>query len=78
MAEKVNVTEVDCSRLSVDIFDRIIDKGIARESGHIKKCLDEYYEDILIADELRKLLVLEESDNYEIFSDKERNEFLFR
>ncbi|CAF0704526.1 unnamed protein product [Brachionus calyciflorus] len=75
---KVKVEDVDCTLLSVDIFDKLYEKNIVRENGSIKKCLDDYYEDILIADELRKLLLLEESDNYEIFSDKERNEFLFK
>lgn len=64
--------------MSVEIFDRLIEKGIVREGGSIKKCLDEYFEDIVVSDELRKLLLIEESDNYEIYSDSERNQFLFR
>lgn len=39
----------------MDIFDRLYEKNIVRENGSIKKCLDEYYEDILISDELRKV-----------------------
>lgn len=30
-------------------------KGIVRESGNIKKCFDEYFEDFVISDELRKV-----------------------
>ena len=30
-------------------------KGIVRESGSIRKCFDEYYEDFVISDELRKV-----------------------
>lgn len=30
-------------------------KGIVRESGNIKKCFDEYFEDYVISDELRKV-----------------------
>ena len=30
-------------------------KGIVRESGNIKKCFDEFYEDFVISDELRKV-----------------------
>lgn len=77
-ATKVNVEDVACTQLSVEIFDKLTDKNIVRESGHIRKCLDEYYEQIVISDELRKVLLLEESDNYEIYSDQERNEFIFR
>lgn len=64
--------------MSVEIFDRLTEKGIVREGGSIKKCLDEYFEDIVVSDELRKVLLIEESDNYEIYSDSERDQFLFR
>lgn len=77
-ATKVDVQDVDCTQLSVEIFDKFTESNIVRESGAIKKCLDEYYESIIISDELRKCLLLEESDNYDIYSDKERNEFIFR
>jgi len=30
-------------------------KGIVRESGNIRKCFDEFYEDFVISDELRKV-----------------------
>ena len=63
--------------LSVEIFDRLSQNEIARENGLIRKCLDEYYEDIQISDELRKLLLIEESDNYDMYSKEERNQFLF-
>ncbi len=42
----------------MEIFDRITEKGIVRESGAIKGCLDEYFEDIVISDELRKVCFL--------------------
>ena len=30
-------------------------KGTVRESGNIRKCFDEFYEDFVISDELRKV-----------------------
>ena len=65
-------------KILVEIFDKFTDKNIVREGGQIRKCLDEYYENVVISDELRKVLLLEESENYDIYSDKERNEFIFR
>jgi hypothetical protein len=56
-AKKVKVEDVACSHLSVEIFDRLFERQIVRESGSIKKCLDEYYEEILISDELRKVSI---------------------
>ena len=76
-SSKVNVEDINCTLLSVDIFDRLFKNEIARENGSIRKCLDEYYEDIQISDELRKILILEESDNYDMYNKAERNEFLF-
>ena len=55
-AKKVNVCDVPCTQLSVEMFDRLFEKKIVREGGNIRKCLDEYYEDILISDELRKVI----------------------
>lgn len=54
--KRVKVEDVNCSLLTVEIFDRLYEKKICRENGGIKKCLDEYYEDILISDELRKVM----------------------
>ena len=54
-AKRVSVQDISCSLLSVDIFDRLHEKGIVREGGSIRKCLDQYFEDILISDELRNV-----------------------
>lgn len=74
----VSVEEIPCTILSMDFFDRLKEYNIVRESGHISKCFDEYYEGIQISDELRKMLLLEDSDNYECYSEDERSELLFR
>lgn len=63
----------------MEIFDKFVNEKIVRgESGAIRKCLDEYHDNIIISDELRKALLQEESDYYDIYSEKERNEFIFR
>ncbi|XP_038050790.1 cilia- and flagella-associated protein 300-like [Patiria miniata] len=76
-AHKVEANPVQCSVTSMKFFDRLYDEGIVRESGSIVKCLDEYHEEFQISDELRKMLLVEDSDNYDIFSDSERQEFFF-
>ncbi|XP_053109194.1 cilia- and flagella-associated protein 300 isoform X2 [Hemicordylus capensis] len=75
---KVDVKNVPCTQMSMSFFDRLYCEGVVRESGHIVKCLDEYHDDILIADELRKVLLLEDSAHYDLFSPSDREEFLFR
>ncbi|XP_051537002.1 cilia- and flagella-associated protein 300-like [Myxocyprinus asiaticus] len=71
----VKVEVVPCSKVSVDIFDPIYSNGILHPSGHIFKCYHEIYPDF---DELRMILLEEDSDNYHIISPSNRQEFLFR
>ncbi|XP_064639203.1 cilia- and flagella-associated protein 300-like [Lineus longissimus] len=76
--EKVSIAPVPCTVISMEFFDRLYGEIARQETGHIKKCFDEYVGDTIISDELRKVLLLEESENYELFSEAEREEFLFR
>ncbi|XP_040400108.1 cilia- and flagella-associated protein 300 isoform X2 [Cygnus olor] len=74
---KIEAIVVPCTQISMSFFDRLYTEGLVRETGHIVKCYDEYYDDILISDELRKVLLLEDSDHYDLFSQSDRKEFLF-
>mmetsp|Transcript_21982 Transcript_21982/g.52298 ORF Transcript_21982/g.52298 Transcript_21982/m.52298 type:complete len:181 (-) Transcript_21982:53-595(-) len=58
-------------------FDKLKDLGIVRETGHIRKCFDEYVDGLQISDELRKILIMEESEQYDEFSAEERSELIF-
>ncbi|CAI9591623.1 unnamed protein product [Staurois parvus] len=75
--EKVDVKEVPCTQLSMSLFDCLYAENIVRESGYISKCLDEYVGDFIISDELRKVLLVEDSDKFGIFSPSDREQFIF-
>ncbi|XP_037361622.1 cilia- and flagella-associated protein 300 isoform X2 [Talpa occidentalis] len=75
--KKIEAINVPCTQLSMSFFNRLYDEGIVRDNGHIVKCLDSYCDPFLISDELRKVLLVEDSEKYEIFSQPEREEFLF-
>jgi len=77
-AETVSIEAVPCSVLSMTFFDRLYNNKIVKESGAISKCFDEQFENFWISDELQKCLLLEDSDYYDLFSDSEREELLFR
>lgn len=77
-AASVNYDFVPCTVLSLEFFDRLKENRLVHESGHISKCFDDFFEDFIISDELRKMLLIEESENYELFSESEKEEFLFR
>ncbi|XP_049322669.1 cilia- and flagella-associated protein 300 isoform X1 [Astyanax mexicanus] len=72
---RVDVEDVPCSKVSVDIFDPILSSGIVRPSGHIVKCFHEVHPDF---DQLRMMLLEQESENYHVVSRSDRQEFLFR
>ncbi|XP_009896724.2 cilia- and flagella-associated protein 300 [Dryobates pubescens] len=74
---KVEATVVPCTQISMAFFDRLYSEGVVRESGHTVKCYEDYYDGILIPDELRKALLVEDSDHYDLFSQLDHEEFLF-
>lgn len=77
-AKTVTAKQLPCSALSMSYFDKLYDDGIVKESGSIVKCFDEYHPDFTVSDELRKMLIMEDSDNYELYSAAEKDEFLFQ
>ena len=53
--------------------------GVVRaDTGSIVKRFDNYIADLQIADKLREMLVDEDSENYTLFTDDERDELLLR
>ncbi|XP_069325124.1 cilia- and flagella-associated protein 300 isoform X2 [Eulemur rufifrons] len=75
--KKIEAINVPCTQLSMSFFNRLYDEDIVRDSGHIVKCLDSFCDPFLISDELRKVLLMEDSEKYEVFSQPDREEFLF-
>lgn len=76
--EVVPVVEVIPASVTNMNFFAQLQKCVARDTGDIRKCFDEVCGDFLVSDELRKLLLSEESDFYTVYSDEQRKEFLFR
>uniref|UniRef100_A0A9L0IUG1 Cilia- and flagella-associated protein 300 n=1 Tax=Equus asinus TaxID=9793 RepID=A0A9L0IUG1_EQUAS len=75
--KKIEAINVPCTLLSMSFFNRLYDEDIVRDNGHIVKCLDSFCDPFLISDELRKVLLVEDSEKYEVFSQSDRDEFLF-
>ncbi|XP_065738914.1 cilia- and flagella-associated protein 300 isoform X2 [Phocoena phocoena] len=75
--KKIEAINVPCTQLSMSFFNPLYDEDIVRENGHIVKCLDSFCDPFLISDELRKVLLVEDSEKYEVFSQPDREEFLF-
>ncbi|XP_039600271.1 cilia- and flagella-associated protein 300 [Polypterus senegalus] len=72
---KVEAETVPCTAISLSLFDSLYTAGIVRQTGHIVKCFDEEYGE---SDELRKMLLIEDSENSEVISQSDRQEFIFQ
>lgn len=75
---KADIEIIKCSVTNMEFFDRIYQEGLVRQSGSICKCYDEQIEDFLISDELRKMVLSDESDFFDLFTENERQEFIFQ
>ncbi|EGF83953.1 hypothetical protein BATDEDRAFT_84667 [Batrachochytrium dendrobatidis JAM81] len=73
----VSKEETNHTITSLDFFDRLLTNGIVRSNGQITKCMDEYHDSFLVADNLRKCLLMPEFDLYDLFSPDDRREFIF-
>ncbi|VDM21109.1 unnamed protein product [Hydatigera taeniaeformis] len=73
----VLISNVPCTLLSMDIFNRCIGT-VAHKTGRIKSCFEEYYESLVISDCLERALYIQGSEFYDLFNEAEREEFLFR
>lgn len=67
-----------CTKMSFDFFDRLTGAGIVRGTGGIVQCMPEYVDDVCISDKLRQMLLVEDSENFTLYSDDERDEVLMR
>ncbi|KAJ9528050.1 hypothetical protein QJQ45_005667 [Haematococcus lacustris] len=76
---EVEAARVPCSATRMDLFDRVTEPDQGAEpllvrgpGGELVKCMDD------IQDNLREMLLCEESENAELYSAAEKNEFLWR
>ncbi|XP_034401633.1 cilia- and flagella-associated protein 300 [Cyclopterus lumpus] len=70
----VDVEPVQCTKVSMELFDPIYSCGIVRPSGHVVKCFHDVYPDY---DELRQMLQEEDSEHHYVVGKEARGEFLF-
>jgi hypothetical protein len=75
--EKIKYKKLSTKSTNTDPLNVIYENGICNEDGYIKKDFEEYYEEIHIPDKLKQTLLMEESENYCIFNEEIRDEFLF-
>ncbi|XP_015172855.1 PREDICTED: uncharacterized protein C11orf70 homolog [Polistes dominula] len=79
IASTVDVEQLPCSVINMSFFDKLRnpDNGIISISGVIRKRYDSEIHDFLVSDKLREMLLDEESEQYNLYTKDERNEFIF-
>lgn len=78
VVSEVKFSELRVRQTSMDLFDRLTESGLVDSAGSIRKILPDYIDGVEISDRVREVLVVEESDNYGLFSEDDRSEFLFK
>lgn len=77
--DKITFNKLITESVNLDILDVIYENKIVnKETGYIKKDFEEIYEGITLTDKLKGALVNPEDENYCVFDEKTRNEFLFK
>lgn len=64
--------------VSMSFFNKFEECGAIGHSGHIKGRIEEDFEGVPILNLIREVILMEESEMYDAFTEKERKEFLFR
>ncbi|KAG7189382.1 hypothetical protein KM043_017029 [Ampulex compressa] len=80
IATSIEAKQVPCTILNMSFFNKLKDpeNGVIHNSGMIAKRYDEEINGILISDNLRGMLLDEESDEYNLYSEEDRKEFIFK
>merc|ERR1719214_221685 len=64
--------------VSMSFLNKFEDCGAIGHTGHIKGRVEEDLDGVPIHNLIREVILMEESEMYDAFSEKERKEFLFR
>lgn len=74
----IQYERLETSVLSMDFFDRFKTAGIVTPSGHLRRCMDEIYHNKQVSDLLGDFLLNDESESADLFTEKEKSEFIFQ
>ena len=76
----IDVVKLETGVRSMDFFDRLahVESGIVGPTGNIGGCFEESHDGVSTGDLLRDLLVNRDSPRTHLFSEEEKNEFIFR
>ena len=62
----------------MDLFERLQEEGLVSEGGRMRGCMPELYDGVESGTLVREMILNEDSEQYLVYDDQEREEFLFR
>ncbi|KAF6202737.1 hypothetical protein GE061_003139 [Apolygus lucorum] len=77
--ERVEFVTVPCAQVSMRFFDKMKNEenGIVR-CGYLTECLDEFVDGMLLQDNLRQMMVMEDHAGFNLYDAGEKQEFIFQ
>jgi len=75
---RVHGEKIGTQVVSMSFLNKFEECGAIGSSGHIKGRIEEDFEGVPILNLIREVILMEESELYDAFTEKERKEFLFR
>ncbi len=76
--EKFKYKVLNTRATNMDLFDAMYENDLVTlDTGYIHQDYDTYVEDITVSDKLKQALLVEDSEPYSVFSQDQRDEFLF-
>lgn len=75
--KNISTKKLNTTKISMSFFDPIENSDIISNEGFIRSCYDEYYENVQCQDMLRTFLCNSESEYVDLFTEDEKDEFIF-
>ncbi|CAD7937339.1 unnamed protein product [Amoebophrya sp. A120] len=75
---EVEVEDISTAETSMRLFEKLEECGAVGKTGHIKGRLDEFVNDVVVNSLIREVFYMEESDLYDVYTEKDRKEFILR
>ena len=72
-----SIERLETSIMTMEFFDRLKDEGILTPSGAIRGCFDEVFDGISVGDQLREMLLNEDSERNAVFSSEDKKQLLY-
>eukprot|EP00940_MAST-03C_sp_MAST-3C-sp2_P001286 g1286.t1 len=76
-ARSVKFRQLRTTVRKMTFFQRLTTEGLIAESGYIRKCPEDIFDGVSASDKLRRMFVDEDFEDYCIFDDDEKDEFIF-